>query len=397
VIPVRDGLLADSAQWFPVESSATVHMLSQLTKTIKLALKSTQEERAILRARSAVQRFPVVEWRQRLEDFQRRSINISRSTAGEHAYGYDMAGGYHASGLYAHQEGSTTSLAMGSAPPSPMPGYSRRLSAMSANSAMGPPEQQGGGYDHSAPMAASNNLSANGASYHNRFDSKGNRKQNRESAESFYDEDPNASPLYYDKNGRRQSSKPRFGNEDDEGYASQASSDVGDTTVVGSSESRPRDAASQSTYDNFLAAANRQIAKQSKGAKDPFVEQRQSMDAGNFAPSRPFTEHSRMSSFDSISSIMDEKGGSSPLNKAIETVSMTGSGLRIVLTNQFTDSDGEVATSFVQKLQNLSADNSKGDLCIEKFLMKSEKAFFTEVKRDKINGGSQLSKVSGTS
>ena len=40
----------------------------------------------------------------------------------------------------------------------------------------------------------------------------------------------------------------------------------------------------------------------------------------------------------------------------------------------------------MQKLRDLSADNSKGDLCIEKFLIKSEKAFFEEVKREKISG-----------
>ena len=61
-------------------------MLSQLTKTIKMALKSTEEERAILRARSALQRFPVVEWRQRMEDFHKRSINTSRSLAGVNAW-----------------------------------------------------------------------------------------------------------------------------------------------------------------------------------------------------------------------------------------------------------------------------------------------------------------------
>ncbi|KAF5368145.1 hypothetical protein D9615_010206 [Tricholomella constricta] len=72
--------------WYPVESSSTAHMLSQLTKTIKMALKSTEEERAILRARSAVQRFPVVEWRQRMEDFDKRSINMSRSIAGHNAW-----------------------------------------------------------------------------------------------------------------------------------------------------------------------------------------------------------------------------------------------------------------------------------------------------------------------
>lgn len=61
-------------------------MMSQLTKTVKMALKSTEEERAMLRARSAVQRFPVVEWRQRMEDFHRRSINISRGLAGANAF-----------------------------------------------------------------------------------------------------------------------------------------------------------------------------------------------------------------------------------------------------------------------------------------------------------------------
>lgn len=75
--------------WFPVESTSTSHMITQLQKTIvsalllfstvlcmlsvlllivhllqqKLALKSSEKERAVLRARSAVQRFPVIEWR----------------------------------------------------------------------------------------------------------------------------------------------------------------------------------------------------------------------------------------------------------------------------------------------------------------------------------------------
>lgn len=345
--------------WFPVESSATVHMLSQLTKTIKLALKSTDEERAILRARSAVQRFPVVEWRQRLEDFQRRSINSSRSHAGENAWGYDQVGAF-GGGMYSQDPGSNLSLAAGigrpgtpdsSAPPSPVPGH-RPLS--------GSPLQDQGSFD--------NNHLSPGASYHDRFNS--NKKNNRTSAESFYDEDPNASPLYYEDKRRSGGKKFFAGGYDDEDVpSSQGSSDHGDTTVVGSSHSRDPTAAQ--SYDNFLAAANRQFAKSSGGRNvpDPYFDPRQSTD-GNFTPSRPFSVHSRVSSFDSISSIVDEKGASSPLNKAMES---------------FTDSDGEVAQSFVQKLRDLSADNSKGDLCIEKFLIKSEKAFFDEIKKEKIS------------
>lgn len=363
-------------------------MLSQLTKTIKLALKSSQEERAILRARSAVQRFPVVEWRQRLEDFQRRSINISRSNAGEHAWCYDVAdqgvGGGGGAGFYSQQDnGSNLSLARdpyggespsSSAPPSPLP----RHSQLGGHSplAEGNGQLNNGYYENNGNLAVGHN-------YHDRFANDGgggggggapNRKsQNRTSADSFYDEDPNASPLYYQD--KRKSGRKFFaagGHDDDEMASSMGSSDHGDTTVVGSSHSQ-RDPAAQ-TYDNFLAAANRQFAKTTGGrnAPDPYFDNRNSMDA----PSRPFSIHSRVSSFDSISSIVDEKGASSPLNKAMDS---------------FTDSDGEVAQSFVQKLRDLSSDNSKGDLCIEKFLIKSEKAFFDEIKKDKMTAQSMRS------
>ena len=51
-----------------------------------MALKSSEEERAILRARSALQRFPVVEWRQRMEDLHKRSIVTSRVLAASNAW-----------------------------------------------------------------------------------------------------------------------------------------------------------------------------------------------------------------------------------------------------------------------------------------------------------------------
>ncbi|ODN77465.1 hypothetical protein L202_04642 [Cryptococcus amylolentus CBS 6039] len=356
--------------WFPVESSATVHMLSQLTKTIKLALKSTQEERAILRARSAVQRFPVVEWRQRLEDFQRRSIVASRSGAGEHAWGWDQVDvDQNVEGFYANGDnGSVTSMARGEWARSDTPDSTAPNSPMPGQTPLGP-DGQTNYFDPNAPMASSNNTL--GADYHKRFD----KNANRQSAESFYDEDPNASPLYYNGDKRKSQGKPKFfGYDEEDAPSSIGSSDHGDSTVVGSAGGN-RDSTVAQSYDNFLAAANRQFAKNTggKNAPDPYFDRRASVASAasgesNFAPTRPFTAHSRVSSFDSISSIVDEKNAS-PLNKAMDT---------------FTDSDGEVAQSFVQKLRDLNSGNSKGDLCIEKFLIKSEKAFFDEVKKDKI-------------
>lgn len=313
-------------------------MLSQLTKTIKLALKSTEEERAILRARSAVQRFPVVEWRQRLEDFQRRSIIVSRATAGENAYAYEDAHVPEPGSLYQQQGYSSSTIhridwsqRSGAQTPDSMAG-SQPGSPGAPGSPLAPGDRALSHDLATLPTLNSNQLSASGALYHRRFeedrDSRDNaqkqRQSHRSSAESFYDEDPNSySGDHPTKQGKFYNPEDRYDDEDgSERYASQASSDMGDTTAVGSNFSAGRDPNGSQSYDNFLAAANRQIARQAKGVKDPFMEHRQSMDSlnGSIAPNRPFTAHSRASSFDSISSIMDEKGSSSPLNKAMETV-----------------------------------------------------------------------------
>lgn len=57
---------------------------------------------------------------------------------------------------------------------------------------------------------------------------------------------------------------------------------------------------------------------------------------------------------------------------------------------QFTDGDGEVAQAFVAKLQSLSPNNSKGELSIERFLVKSEEAFFERVKKEKISSAASI-------
>jgi alpha-1,3-glucan synthase len=60
-----------------LESSSTAHLLSRLIETIKMALKSRDEVRAIPRAQSAIQHFPVVDRRKRMEDLYKLDVNIS--------------------------------------------------------------------------------------------------------------------------------------------------------------------------------------------------------------------------------------------------------------------------------------------------------------------------------
>ncbi|KIJ57158.1 glycosyltransferase family 5 protein [Sphaerobolus stellatus SS14] len=292
--------------WFPVESTSTAHMLSQLTKTVKLALKSTEEERAILRARSAVQRFPVVEWRQRMEDFHRRSIGTSRSGAGADAW--------------RPSDGRITNTEV----------------------------IEGMEVEDWNPDTPAESLRSHQATTHLSVNSYiPSLATGRVSADSFVPESDSLTPPR-----RRRGSFSTDVSEDD--YFSH--------------HTRER-TGSTSDFGRFLSKANKQFAREQKHVADPFLTP-----SGTVAPSRPFTAHSRASSRESIASIVDEKADS-PLNKAIAT---------------FTDSDGEVVQEFVQKLQTLSVDNSKGELSIEKFLTKSEEKFFNRVRRDKLSSANSV-------
>ena len=54
----------------------------------------------------------------------------------------------------------------------------------------------------------------------------------------------------------------------------------------------------------------------------------------------------------------------------------------------FTDADGEYTNEFKQKLTTLDAKNSETDLCIEQHLVRSEKKWFEDYKREKLGLGS---------
>ena len=62
--------------WFTVESTTTKHLLSQLKGAIKGALDSSTQIRAMMRARSSKQRFPVAQWIEDLEILQTTSIKL---------------------------------------------------------------------------------------------------------------------------------------------------------------------------------------------------------------------------------------------------------------------------------------------------------------------------------
>ncbi|KAF8550287.1 glycoside hydrolase family 13/glycosyltransferase family 5 protein [Imleria badia] len=286
--------------WFPVESTSTSHMLSQLSKTIKLALKSSQEERAILRARSAVQRFPVVEWRQRMEDMHRRSIQSSRRLAGPNAWRESDCG------------------IVGSRVMDDTDDWN--------------PVREG------IPAQPEWDVSSSTSSPRHRPISPAHSQTSTPNDETFLVAPPRL--------GDPGSSSHHSDQSDDE-YASVSRRSVA--------------TGSRQEFDDFLEKANKAIAQEQRNVPDPFLQVE--------TPPRPFGPHSRRPSSESIATLAEEKANS-PLNKAV---------------NSFTDSDGGVAQEFVQKLQALSSDNSKGELSIERYLVKSEEAYFDRVRRDKLS------------
>ncbi|KAJ6007917.1 hypothetical protein N7540_011893 [Penicillium herquei] len=60
--------------WFTIESMTTKHLIQQFKMAINDALKSSQETRQVMRARSGKQRFPVAQWVEDLEILQVTSI-----------------------------------------------------------------------------------------------------------------------------------------------------------------------------------------------------------------------------------------------------------------------------------------------------------------------------------
>jgi len=67
--------------WFTVESTTTKHMTNQFKAAIRGALASNTETRALMRARSAVQRFPVAQWVEDLEKLQTTALKIHNREA----------------------------------------------------------------------------------------------------------------------------------------------------------------------------------------------------------------------------------------------------------------------------------------------------------------------------
>lgn len=342
--------------WFPVESDSTAHMHSQFAKTIKAALKSTNEERAVLRARSALQRFPVLEWRGRMENMHRRSIKASRKYAGTLAAGPDTPARPQSemkididelqSDPFSPHEPTFENVVSPSTPSRarhlrPQESFSRQGSASSV------PQYSSSATLHSA-----------------------------RTSEEEESEVKDVSPLVPQRNDWYP------------GADRQSVEFIDGKRVSAAPSENALSPEEEDRYGGFLTKANRQLNRKltrkltitygRQAARDPFIAASATIpsktmeeDEGELLPPmRPFAGGDvGRKSFDSINSIMEEHGADSPLNQAIDG---------------FTDENGNVTQEFISKLAGLNSNNSKGDLCIAEYLAAAEKAYFKHLRDDKL-------------
>ncbi|EEB07807.1 alpha-1,4-glucan synthase Ags1 [Schizosaccharomyces japonicus yFS275] len=360
--------------WFTVESTATQHLLRQFETACQQALSSSQNTRALLRARSLKQRFPVSEWIAKLEALTEGCIKASikcRKSGKSRSSFYSLT----------HESVSRSSEGLHTI-------NEPNSSATSVSSTVAPTDSAQHLFSSFTPAADSSETNVSDIEKLSRSLSLGRRTgpahQSDEPAvegldaireENFEDiEEPdiwNADAIrdkiashYRDSQTPSEFSqdsadfefdpqKPYFYDDllDDETVIRNAPSfrpQVGNFDGehgLGATVSQDDSTEGSKGSDVHLPPPSPPFAKSPSGGGNPYMY-------GNL-----HTESSL-----SLASVMT---GKEKKDFALTKVEQT-----------FTDSDGHALQKFSEKLKELNPKNSKDDLCIELFLLKSEKHFY---------------------
>lgn len=333
--------------WYNVESTSTSHLLIQLKLAIDAALNSKTETRAMMRARSAKQRFPVAQWVEDLEILQSTAIGVHNKEASK---GHNR--------LLA-SSGSSTPLGGLASPmavtPASSPGISRDSSYSNFNqiTELRPPRRN----VYSREISPSEvEKPTSGLS---RSLSLGVR----------------SGPGHLAPRGRKQRLERDIQETD--------ASDADGIAEESSDEERTRSVYADDEYTISpanLPEANGGPSGLKRRASQESIRPRFALPssvpgtppgAGQLAlPSRPFLARNR----DSTASVL-----------SLDSVVGDKKDFKLQKVDPFfTDSNGEYYQNFEQKLQDLNGSNSEGQYCIEEFLVKSEQDWFDRFRNAKL-------------
>ncbi|PGH11011.1 hypothetical protein AJ79_05162 [Helicocarpus griseus UAMH5409] len=347
--------------WYTVESTTTSHLLNQFKLAIDSALNSRTEVRAMMRARSAKQRFPVAQWVEDLEILQSTAIRISNKEIVK-SHGQPLTPGEHTPGIMASPIGP------GSMTPNTPLAHSRNTSYsnMQRLSVVGPQARNTVVYSRDVspgdaetvdtPPGIRRQLSLgvrSGPGHLQVPEPRGRRKLRK-----------GAIPTdILERGGENEHENPGVvvtTDAEDESEDDMVQNYFGDDEYTLTREQAEAGRGNQlpSFNPNFsLPGFNELRGTHSQGISTPTAEE------SLLPPSRPIADpDNRLSSVSvlSLGSIVGDKK-----DFKLQKVDPF-----------FTDSTGEFYKAFDKRLDELNGQNSESDLCIEEYLVKSEKKWF---------------------
>ncbi|PSS03495.1 alpha amylase [Coniella lustricola] len=309
--------------WYTVESMTPAHLTDQFRHSLKEALESKPHKRALMRAWSAKQRFPVKQWIHQIDNLYDESIRISHKEVSKKKRGM-FRGSMLSLNTYANDSGAQPDTPGSSRPSTPKVEISSPTLTRSSLLLHASPDNR-----------ASALMSPNGLGSPNGLTSPGL-----------------GSP------GLRPAAASRL---------SSASS----LSVLGSPGlMTPKfpwtnmERASVASFDSFAMRAQ-QDGPTSPGAAP--ADMRDSV-AGLPLPNPGFYQQANRSSQLSLSDVVGERH-----DMKLQKVDLS-----------FTDANGEFYAEFEEMLEGITAKNSTTDLCIEEFLKRSEKEWFKRYRNAKL-------------
>ncbi|CRL31185.1 Glycosyl hydrolase, family 13, catalytic domain [Penicillium camemberti] len=327
--------------WYTVESDSARHLLHQLRTAIKSALDSSPETRQEMRANSAKQRFPVLEWVQKLEVLQRTSIHIHHQKNQ-----LTVAGSARESQIYWETPGLRDS-GMITRPSSylSLPGT---LDANRTSQPAQPSLLQLQAVEAQEMQAAENNR----GSTLNRNLSLGRRSGPGHGRKRLTKKSPRESQMLEAIDGDTT---------DDESFVTPQENLITQEEAMAAVNLPLQDVATHPRNNNHIRGESDSSASESSRflSRDSSPV-RAARDVSD--PAAPFAHEGRNISVLSLPSVVnDHDQPDFHLQKVDPT---------------FTDSMGHFTRNFETMLANLNKKNSISDYCIELYLMKSERKFF---------------------
>lgn len=338
--------------WYTVESTTTSHLLKQFKLAIDSALNSKPEVRAMMRARSAKQRFPVAQWVEDLEILQSTSIRVHQKERAKAQNQSTAAGAYNA--IYGMMTPHGPSSRSGASTP-PLQSWSRpgTVGSLQRNSLIYSRDPSPGA-DSRPRSGVSRQISFDVRS--GNIDTRGLRELGKGGVVEGEDSTDRASPEV-EEDSDEELMATCFGDDD---YSTSTEGADPNRAQIPSGVALTKEALSSQRASQGALLARHSNTPSSSTAPS-FVGTEDTL----IPPSRPWTEPgNRLSSASvlSVDSVIGEKK-----DFKLQKVDPF-----------FTDSNGEYYKVFEKRLEDLNGTNSDNQLCIEQYLEKSEKKWFNK-------------------